>query len=236
MPNLFNEVHPFAMKLFTTATHASRWRPGQILLFDPFIKPNQLAASIEVETIRADYILVSHGHYDHIADVIEIAQRTRATVISNYEIVVWLGKQGIEKTHAMNHGGEHVFDFGASNTSTPCIPASFRWLIWRQPGRVCIETGQETFYYSGDSALTLDMQLIPEEVELRFAVLPIGDNFTMGARDAARAASFLKCKQIVGVHYDTFPVIEIDHEEAVATFARAGVDLHLVPIGGSVDL
>ena len=84
--------------------------------------------------------------------------------------------------------------------------------------------------------ITSPVHFIPEEVELRFAVLPIGDNFTMGARDAARAASFLKCKQIVGVHYDTFPVIEIDHEEAVSTFARAGVDLHLVPIGGSVDL
>ena len=221
---LFNEVHPFAMKLsYYGHSCFSVETGGKILLFDPFIKPNQLAASIEVETIRADYILVSHGHYDHIADAIEIAQRTRATVISNYEIVVWLGKQGIEKTHAKYVNAVH---------SSQLPDGSYGG----NPGGFVIETGQETFYYSGDSALTLDMQLIPEEVELRFAVLPIGDNFTMGARDAARAASFLKCKQIVGVHYDTFPVIEIDHEEAVATFARAGVKLHLVPIGGSVDL
>lgn len=235
---LFNEVNPFAMKLsYYGHSCFSVETGGKILLFDPFIKPNQLAASIEVETIRADYILVSHGHYDHIADAIEIAQRTRATVISNYEIVVWLGKQGIEKTHAMNHGGGHVFDFGrvkyVNAVHSSQLPDGS---YGGNPGGFVIETGQETFYYSGDSALTLDMQLIPEEVELRFAVLPIGDNFTMGARDAARAASFLKCKQIVGVHYDTFPVIEIDHEEAVATFARAGVKLHLVPIGGSVDL
>jgi L-ascorbate metabolism protein UlaG (beta-lactamase superfamily) len=210
---------------------------GKILLFDPFIKPNQLASAIEVQSIPADYILISHGHYDHIADAVEIALGTKATVISNYEIIVWLGKQGIENTHPMNHGGGHAFDFGrvkyVNAVHSSQLPDSS---YGGNPGGFVVESDQQAFYYSGDTALTLDMQLIPEQVELRFAVLPIGDNFTMGARDAARAASLLKCKQVVGVHYDTFPAIAIDHQEAVATFAQAGLTLHLVPIGGTVDL
>ena len=210
---------------------------GKTLLFDPFITPNPLASHIKLDQISADYILISHGHEDHIANAIEIAQRTNATVVSNFEIVVWLGKQGIEKTHPMNHGGGRTFDFGRVKYvnaihSSQLPDGSYGG----NPGGFVVQNAGETFYYSGDTALTWDMKLIAEEFELRFAVLPIGDNFTMGAQDAAKAAGLLKCKQVVGVHYDTFPVIKIDHGEAAATFARADVKLHLPPIGGSLDL
>ena len=210
---------------------------GKSLLFDPFITPNPLASHIKVDQIAADYILISHGHSDHIADAIEIAKRTNATVISNYEIVVWLGKKGIESAHPLNHGGGRTFDFGrvkyVNAVHSSQLPDGS---YGGNPGGFVVENANETFYYSGDTALTYDMQFIPEEFELRFAVLPIGDNFTMGAKDAAKAAGLLKCKQVVGVHYDTFPPIKIDHAEAASIFAKAGVKLHLLPIGGSVDM
>ena len=210
---------------------------GKILLFDPFITPNELASHIKLDQIAADYVLISHGHFDHITDAVEIAKRTGATVVSNFEIVGWLGKQGIEKAHPMNHGGGWTFDFGrvkyVNAVHSSQLPDGS---YGGNPGGFVVEGANEAFYYSGDTALTWDMKLIAEDFKLRFAVLPIGDNFTMGARDAAKAANLVGCKQVVGVHYDTFPPIRIDQAEAEATFARAGVKLHLLPIGRSVEL
>jgi L-ascorbate metabolism protein UlaG (beta-lactamase superfamily) len=210
---------------------------GSTLLFDPFITPNELAKHVRLDQITADYILISHGHSDHIADAVEIAKRTKATVISNYEIVVWLEKQGIEKAHPMNHGGAFKFDFGrvkyVNAVHSSQLPDGS---YGGNPGGFVVESGDEAFYYSGDTALTWDMQLIAEEFKLSFAVLPIGDNFTMDARDAAKAAILVKCDQVVGVHFDTFPPIKIDHSEAEAVFARAGVKLHLLAIGASMEL
>jgi L-ascorbate metabolism protein UlaG (beta-lactamase superfamily) len=158
-------------------------------------------------------------------------------VISNFEIVVWLGKQGIEKTHPLNHGGGRTFDFGrvkfVNAVHSSQLPDGS---YGGNPGGFVVQNAQDTFYYSGDTALTHDMHFIAQEFDLRFAVLPVGDNFTMGAHDAAKAAGLLKCNRVVGVHYDTFPVIKIDHAEATATFARTGVKLELVPIGESLDL
>ena len=99
-----------------------------------------------------------------------------------------------------------------------------------------VTTAEKTFYYSGDTALTLDMQLIPRWGKLDFAILPIGDNFTMGIDDAIAAAEMIQCQNIVGVHYDTFGFIKIDHEKAKKAFADAGLNLHLIKIGDSIDL
>ncbi|MFZ4683034.1 MAG: metal-dependent hydrolase [Terrimicrobiaceae bacterium] len=210
---------------------------GKILLFDPFITPNELAKAISLDQIKADYILISHGHFDHIADAVELAQKTGATVISNFEIVTWLGGKGVEKTHPMNHGGAFTFDFGrvkyvAAVHSSQLPDGSYGG----NPGGFVVENKEGAFFFAGDTALTLDFKLIGKEFDLRFAVLPIGDNFTMGAKDATLAADFLKCRKVVGVHYDTFPPIEIDHGVAVKTFKSAGLKLLLPPIGGSLDL
>jgi len=210
---------------------------GQTLLFDPFITPNELAKDIKLEDIKADYILISHGHFDHMFDAVDLAGRTGATVIANFEIYTWLGKKGIAKAHPMNHGGAFNFPFGrvkfVNAVHSSLLPDGANG---GNPGGFVVETKDGVFYYSGDTALTLDMQLIGEDFDLRFAVLPIGDNFTMGAKDAVRAARFVKTKTVVGCHYDTFPPIKIDHAAAKKTFADAGMTLHLVEIGKSVEL
>ncbi|MGD1891771.1 MAG: metal-dependent hydrolase [Cyclobacteriaceae bacterium] len=210
---------------------------GTKLLFDPFITPNDLAKDIDVSAIEADYILLSHGHGDHIADAVELAKQTKAKVISNYEIIVWLGRQGIENGHPMNHGGAFGFDFGqVKYVNAVHSSALDDGTYLGNPGGFVISNDQHSFYYAGDTALTLDMQLIPRYTKLDFAVLPIGDNFTMGVDDAIIASDFIECNKVVGVHYDTFGYIKIDHEEAIDKFKQAGKELILVNIGDSTDL
>jgi L-ascorbate metabolism protein UlaG (beta-lactamase superfamily) len=207
------------------------------LLFDPFITPNELAKHIKIESVPANYIFVSHGHADHIIDAAQIAKRTGATVVSNFEITTWLGKQGVEKTHPLNLGGGYRFRFGRAQLVTALHSSSLPdGSYGGNPGGFVIETGEGNFYYSGDTALTLDMKLIGEATKLKFAALPIGDNFTMGVTDAVRAAGYVGCDQVVGLHFDTFPPIKIDREAAVREFKAAGKTLHLLNPGQSVEL
>ncbi len=204
------------------------------LLFDPFITGNELAKDIDISKIPADYILLSHGHADHVADAVEIARRTGATVISNYEITVWLGKHGVTKTHPLNHGGGHRFDFGRAKFVQAVHSSSLPdGAYGGNPGGFVIESPEGSFYYSGDTALTLDMKLIGEAHNLQFAALCIGDNFTMGIDDAIKAAEFVRCAEVLGLHYNTFPPIHIDSQAAVARFKAANKRLHLLLPGES---
>jgi L-ascorbate metabolism protein UlaG (beta-lactamase superfamily) len=206
----------------------------QTLLFDPFITPNELAKNIDINQIAATYLLISHGHADHIADAAAIAKRTGATLIANYEVAEWFGKQGVKKTHGMNHGGAHRFEFGRAKYVNAIHSSSFPDGTYAgNPGGFVIESNEGNFYFSGDTALTMDMKLIGESTPLKFAALCIGDNFTMGPDDAVKAAEFVRCQEILGVHYDTFPPIRIDHDEAVAKFNSAGKNLHLLKPGES---
>jgi len=210
---------------------------GIKLLFDPFITPNDKAKHICVDDIEADYILISHGHEDHIADVERIAKRTGAKLISNFEIISWFNKKGIENGHPMNHGGSWVFDFGTVKYVNAVHSSSFPDGSYAgNPGGFVITTKNQSFYYSGDTALTLDMKLFGEQTNLDFSVLPIGDNFTMGVDDAILAASFLNCNKVVGIHYDTFGFIEINKEEAVSKFANNGKELVLLEIGQTIEI
>lgn len=209
---------------------------GSVLLFDPFITPNDLAKEIDVDAIPADFILLSHGHFDHVTDAARIALRTGATVVANFEVAQWIGRQGVSPVHAMNPGGSHAFDFGRVKSVNAIHSSSLPdGSYGGQPGGFVVETQDGAFYYSGDTALTRDMELIGEEFNLRFAVMPVGDNFTMGAADAARAADFAGCDEVVGVHFDTWPPIAIDHEAARAAFAKHDKQLHLLKIGASLD-
>lgn len=208
---------------------------GKHLLFDPFITPNELAKNIDVSKIKADYILISHGHEDHIADVVSIAKRTGAKVICTYEIYVWLSKKGIENIHAMNIGGKTKLDFG----NVKCVNAIHSSSLpdgtyGGNPMGFVIESNEGNFYYAGDTALTYDMKLIGEYRKIDFAFLPIGDNFTMGVDNAIIASDFIHCKDIIGMHYDTFGAIKIDHNEATEKFKRSGKNLSLLKIGETI--
>lgn len=210
---------------------------GKTLLFDPFISPNEKAKHVDVNDIQADYILISHGHEDHIADVENIVKRTGSEIISNFEIVSWFQGKGIAGGHPMNLGGAWNFDFGkvkyvkADHSSVMPDGA-----YGGNPGGFIISTDKGNFYYAGDTALHLDMKLIGEYQKLDFAVLPIGDNFTMGIDDAVIAADFINCDKIVGVHYDTFGYIEINKEEAIQKFAQKNKELVLIEIGQTINI
>jgi L-ascorbate metabolism protein UlaG (beta-lactamase superfamily) len=210
---------------------------GKKILFDPFITYNELAKAIDVNSIETDYIFLSHAHVDHTADCTSIAKRTGCKVVANWEIHEWLNKQGIANTHPMNTGGKWTFDFG----TVKCVVAQHSSGLpdgsyGGNPMGFLFTSAEGNFYYSGDTALTLDMQLIPLWVKLDFAVLPIGDNFTMDVADAVRAADFIQCKTIVGVHYNTFGFIKINEEEAKANFAASGKILLLPGIGEIIDI
>ncbi len=208
---------------------------GKHLLFDPFISPNEKAAHIDIESIPADYLLISHGHGDHVADVLPIAKRTGATIISNYEIVTYYGNHGI-KGHPLNHGGKWEFDFGMVKYVNAVHTSSFPDGTYAgNPGGFVVETAEGSFYFSGDTALTYDMKLLGEYHQLDFAFLCLGDNFTMGIEDAAIAAEFIDCQDIIGMHFDTFGYIEIDHQAAKDHFASKNKQLTLMGIGDQVE-
>ena len=210
---------------------------GKRVLFDPFIKPNELAKQVNADALPADYILLSHGHSDHVADCVSIAKRTRAKVIGSWEIHEWLHSQGIENTHPMNVGGKWDFgDFVVKCTAAQHSSGLPDGSYGGNPMGFLIMSTNGNFYYSGDTALTLDMQLIPRWCQLNFAVLPIGDNFTMDATDAAACGEMIQCKKIIGVHYDTFGFIKIDHAKAKQAFSKTGAELLLLRIGETISI
>ncbi len=210
---------------------------GKPLLFDPFIKPNPLAKDIDVSNIAADFILVSHGHADHVADVVDIANRTGATVITSYEPSTWFEKQGAKHVQGMNHGGAAKMPFGRVKLTNAVHSSSMPdGSYGGNPAGFVIESASGNFYYSGDTALTLDMQLIGQQTQLRFAALCVGDFYTMGIEDACRAAEFVGVNRFVGVHYDTFPPIKLRREAALQTAQSAGKELLLPKIGETIEV
>ncbi len=200
---------------------------GLNLLIDPFLTGNP-AAAINPGDVPADFILVSHGHGDHVGDTIAIAQRTGATVICNYEISEWLHKQGVAKAHGMQHGGGHSFPFGRCKLTLAFHgsalpdganggnPAGF-YLTLKDGTRL---------YDAADTGLFGDMRLIGEE-GIDVALLPIGDNYTMGPDDALRAVKLLQPRKVVPIHYNTFPLIQ---QDAAAWAARVRKETSAEPV------
>ncbi|MEZ4853707.1 metal-dependent hydrolase [Flavobacterium sp.] len=206
------------------------------IVVDPFITGNPKAAHIDINAIKADYILLTHAHQDHILDVETIAKRTNAVIVSNYEIATHYGAKGFQ-FHPMNHGGSWDFEFGIIKYVPAIHTSSFPdGSYGGQPGGFVIEGERKNIYIAGDTALTMDMKLIPLRTKLDLAILPIGNNFTMDVDDAIIASDFVQCDKILGYHFDTFGYIEINHEEAKRKFFDANKDLMLLEIGNSIEL
>jgi L-ascorbate metabolism protein UlaG (beta-lactamase superfamily) len=209
---------------------------GKHILVDPFITGNPKAAHVDINLLQADYILLTHAHQDHILDVEAITKRTDALIVSNWEIATYFSNKGF-KSHPMNHGGSWKFDFGSVKFVHAVHSSSFPdGSYGGNPGGFVIEGEHKNIYISGDTALTMDMKLIPMRTKLDLAILPIGNNFTMDVEDAIIAADFVECDKILGVHFDTFGFIEINHEEAIKKFFNKGKDLMLLEIGHFIEL
>jgi len=210
---------------------------GKKLLFDPAISQNPIADDQLIESLNPDYILLSHGHGDHCADIEQILKQSNATLISTYELVSYYGEKGF-KGHPMNTGGKWEFDFGyvklVNAVHSSVLPDG---TYGSNPVGFVIWNETNCFYFAGDTALHYDMKLIPEICPaLDFCILPIGDNFTMGYEDARIAAQFVHCSKVIGCHYDSFPYIEINHEKAKHFFNEDGKELILLDVKQSIEL
>ncbi|MBN1311503.1 MAG: metal-dependent hydrolase [Anaerolineae bacterium] len=210
---------------------------GHKVLLDPFLSGNPVASTTP-DKVDADFILVSHGHDDHIGDAVSIARRTGATIISNFEIANWLGGQGIEKTHGQHIGGGYHHAFGyvkltiahhgsalpdGSYGGNPC-----GFLITAKSGKRA--------YFACDTGLFYEMKFYGEE-GIVLAALPIGDNYTMGPDDALKAARLLEAKAIIPIHYNTFPLIEQDADAwAKRVEAETGSKVVVLKPGGSYEI
>lgn len=209
---------------------------GKHIIVDPFITGNPLASAIDINTLKADYILLTHAHGDHVLDVEAIANRTNAIIVSNAEITSYYAKLGLN-AHPMNHGGSWQFDFGKVKYVSAIHSSSFPdGSYGGNPGGFVIEGEHKNIYIAGDTALTMDMKLIPMRTKLDLAILPIGNNFTMDVEDAIIASDFVECDKILGYHFDTFGYIKIDHEDSIRKFFDKGKDLMLLEIGASLEL
>lgn len=182
---------------------------GSRLIVDPFLTGNRLAP-VRADEVNADYVLVSHGHGDHLGDAIAIAKKTGATVITNAEIAQWLAAQGVKNVHPQQIGGSFAYPWGRAKLTIAvhgsalpdgsCGGCAAGFLLYIEGKKV---------YHAGDTGLFYDMKLIGEE-GIDLALLPIGDNYTMGPDDALRAVRLLEPGLVVPMHYDTFDVIRQD--------------------------
>lgn len=211
---------------------------GTKVLLDPFITYNPLAKDIDISSIEPDYIFLSHGHQDHVADMEPIQKKSNATVVAIVETAEWVRKQGVspEKIIEFNFGGTLTLPFGKvkmvyalHTNSTPDgnyggFPCGYVFFI-----------GDRRIYFAGDTGLTLEMKLL-DDLDLDWAFLPIGGHYTMDMFDAVKAAGFINSKNIVGIHYDTFPPIAIDKKKAIALFQESELRLELPSIGETIIL
>ncbi len=210
---------------------------GKSMLFDPFIRGNELAKDVDISKINPDYIFITHAHSDHTADAVEIAKQSNATLVGMYEVCSYLQNQGATNIHPMNIGGSWNFD-GMEIKMTPAIHSSsfHDGTYGGVAGGFTLKTNDHHIYYAGDTALFSDMSLISKKHPLDLAILPIGGNFTMDYNDAVDAATLLNVKKVIGVHFDTFGLIKINHDEAISAFNAENIELNLMTIGSTIKL
>jgi L-ascorbate metabolism protein UlaG (beta-lactamase superfamily) len=208
---------------------------GTKILMDPFLNGNP-TSPVSADQISADYILVSHGHGDHLGDAISIAERCNALCICENELATYLSAKGV-RSHAMHIGGTRAFDFGKVKL-TQALHSSVT------PDKECIGTAtgmilfvqDKIIYHTGDTGLFLDMKLIGELYAVDYLLAPIGDNFTMGIEDAVRACTFIKPKWVIPMHYNTFDAIKADPEEFKQKVEASGIRCRVLEFGQEIEL
>lgn len=205
------------------------------IVIDPFLTGNPVA-KVKAEEVKCDFIVVSHGHGDHLGDTVSIAKRNKALVISNFEIASYCGQQGCQ-SHPMHIGGSHTFPFGrlkltiAHHGSSLAQGGSFLYL--GNPAGFIFNIDGKCIYHAGDTGLFYDMKLIGEMNKIDVALLPIGDNFTMGIDDAVKAVEFLKPGLTIPMHYKTFEVINVNPEGFASKVQAIGHKTKILSVGES---
>jgi len=219
--------------LLETASHT--------LIIDPFLTGNPVAQA-KAADIRCDYVLVTHGHSDHVGDAVEIAKNNDATIIAPYEVADFLSRQGA-KGHPLGLGGGFNFPFGRvkltiafHSSGYPPETEKGGFVYLGVPAGLLIEADGKTIHHAGDTALTVEMQLLGQRNKIDVAMLPIGDNFTMGPEDAAVAAEFLKPGLTIPMHYNTFGLINQDAAAFVRTLASRGLAGRVLEIGETITV
>lgn len=210
---------------------------GIKLIVDPFLKGNNPLAQTSADDIDVDYVLITHGHEDHVADAVVIAKRCDATLIANYEIADWFSRQGVAKTHPQSIGGGFNHEFGYLKM-TPALHGSKLpdGEYGGMPAGFLLKTPNSTIYIAGDTALFSDMSLVGEH-DVDLAILPIGDNFTMGPDDALRAVTFVNPKKVIPCHYNTFGLIAQDpHDWADRVNAQTSTEAIVLEVDESLAL
>ena len=208
---------------------------GRSIIIDPFLSGNPVA-KIKADDIQVDYILLTHGHGDHISDAETIAKRNGATIIGNHELATYFSWRGC-KVHAMNTGGSRAFEFGrvkltqAFHSSSLAINEEQKIIYMGMPNGLLLTIEGKTLYHAGDTSLFGDMKMIGELNQIDLAFLPIGDNFTMGPEDALHAAKWLQAKKIIPIHYNTFDLIKQDGQAFVEKVRQQGIEGQVVQPG-----
>lgn len=206
------------------------------ILIDPFFTYNK-NAKIKPADVKTDYIILSHAHGDHIGDTIEIAEKNDATIIAVHELSEYLISKGL-KSHGMGIGGQREFPFGKVKFTIAHHSSSLEGekLYMGEPAGIILTLGDKTIYHSGDTGLFLDMKLIGEMFNIDLALLPIGDNYTMGIDDAVKAVEFLDCKTVSPMHYGTFDVIDANPEEFKRKVESIGKKCVIMPYGEAISI
>ncbi len=207
---------------------------GVTIAIDPFLEGNP-TAPMKAADVKADYIIVTHAHGDHLGDAIPIAKQSNGTIISNFEIANYCGNQGAN-AHPMHIGGAHRFPFGMVKLTPAWHGSSFPdGSYGGTPAGVLLTVGGKTIYHTGDTGLFMDMQLIGEMHPVDIFLVNIGDNFTMGIDDAVKAVEFVKPKLTIPMHYKTFDVIDVDPQEFLDKVKQKGFEAKLLGIGESYE-
>lgn len=210
---------------------------GYKILVDPFFSGNP-ATKTTADEVPADYLLITHGHSDHVGDSIAIAKRTNAMVISNAEIIKWFGKQGIKNTHAQHLGGGFHYPFGYLKLTFALHGSGLPdGSYGGNPAGILITTiDKQKIYFAGDTGLFGDMRLIGEE-GIDLAILPIGDNYTMGPDDALRAIKLLEPRHVIPIHYNTWSLIAQDVKSwGSKVQSETNCSVHIIEPGQSFEL